>query len=439
MMVSVETLKGLERRMQVAVPASRVQQQVDKRLLNVSRTARIKGFRPGKAPIHVVRKHYGAQVRDEVVGDLIRESFAEAVQQQQMVPVGGPRIESLPPGEEGELKYAATFEIYPKVDVGGLEGMTINRPEASVADSDVDAMLESLRSQRPEFLPVERPAADQDRLTVDFEGTHDGEPFEGGKAEGHQFQLGTGRMMKDFEEGLRGATAGETRSFDVGFPPDHPSTKLAGKTAQFKVTVKSVEEMKLPELDDAFCRAFGVEEGGVEALRAEVRENMERELGQAIKNRLKAQVMDRLLEANPLELPGALVDQEIRGLQMEAMRRMGARNARQVPARQPFEQPARRRVALGLLLGEAVNKAGIRLDAGRVQARLEEIAAGFEDPAAARQQYAENEGAMRQLQMMVLEDQLVDYILEKAQVTAQPASFKDIMNFGADASSEQAG
>jgi len=437
MMVSVEALKGLERRMQVSVPASRVEQQVDKRLLNVSRTARIKGFRPGKAPIHVVRKHYGAQVREEVVGDLIRETFAEAVQREQLVPAGGPRIEPLATDKGGDLKYSATFEVYPKFEISGIEGMELVRPKAAVADSDVDTMIESLRKQRPNFVAVERASADSDRLTIDFEGRLDGEPFDGGKAEGHQFVLGAGRMLKDFEEGIRGAAAGETRTFDVAFPADYPAKNLAGRTAQFTVTVQAVDEVQLPAVDEEFCRAFGVEEGGVEALRAEVRENMERELAQAIRNRLKAQVMDRLLAANPLELPAVLVEQEIRDLQVEALRRMGARNARQLPPREPFEANAKRRVALGLLLNEAVRKSGIKLDAERVQARLDDLVAGFEDPAAAREQYTGNEGALRQLQMMVLEDQVVDHIVAAAKVTEQPATFKDIMNFGAEDASEE--
>ncbi len=439
MMVSVEALKGLERRLQVSVPASRVEQQVDKRLLNVSRTARIKGFRPGKAPIHVVRKHYGAQVREEVVGDLIRETFAEAVQREQLVPAGGPRIEPLAADKGGDLKYAATFEIYPKIVLTGVAGMELIRPKASVAEADVDAMLESLRKQRPEFVPVDRPAVDGDRLTINFEGKLDGEPFEGGKAEGHQFELGAGRMLKDFEEGVRGATAGETRSFDVAFPDDYPAKNLAGKTAQFAVSVTAVEETKLPEVNDEFCKAFGIEEGGVEALRAEVRDNMERELSQAVRGRMKTQVMDKLLAANPLDLPTVLVEQEIRDMQLETLRRMGARSARQLPPREPFEANARRRVALGLLLNEVIRSASIQVDAAQVQARLEEMVAGFDDPESARKQYVENEGAMRQLQMMVLEDQVVDHVVGKANVTEQLAAFKDIMNFGAAEASEDRG
>jgi len=439
MMVSVEALKGLERRMEVSVPSSRVEQQIDKRLLNVSRTARIKGFRPGKAPIHVVRKHFGAQVREEVVSDLIRETFAEALEREKLMPAGGPRIEPLAAAKGGDLRYAATFEVYPQIELTGVEGMQLTEPKAPVTEADVDAMLESLRQQRPNFTPVERGLQDGDRVTLDFEGTLNGEPFEGGKAEGHQFAYGAGRMLKDFEDGIRGAAAGDTRTFDVTFPADYPAKNLAGQTAQFTVTIKAVEETTLPEVDDDFCRSFGVEEGGVETLRTEVRDNMERELAQAVRSRLKAQVMDRLVEANPLELPNALLEQEIRDMQLEALRRMGARNARQLPPREPFVEGARRRVTLGLVLNEVIRTAGLSLDAAKVQERLDEIVSGFADPEAARRQYVENEGALRQLQTMVMEDQVVDYLVSKAKIREQQATFKEIMNFGAAEASDEVG
>ena len=437
MMVSVQVLGGLERRMEVSVPATEVERQVDARLLRVSRSARIKGFRPGKAPIHVVRQHYGPQVREEVVGDRIRQTFAEAVQKEQLVPAGGPRIEPIQADKGSDLRYAAVFEVYPKLELQGVDGMALIRPTATVTEADVDVMIESLREQRPEFVAVERAAADGDRLTLDFEGRLDGEPFEGGKAEGYTFLLGAGRMLREFEDGVRGATAGETRGFEVNFPPDYPAVKVAGRRADFTATVSKVEEKRLPAVDEEFCKAFGVEEGGIDALRAEVRENMQRELEQAVRNRMKAQVMEKLLAANPLELPRSLVDGEVRDLQVDAMRRMGTRDARRLPPREQFEASARRRVALGLLLNELIRTAGIQLDAARVQARIDELVSGFEDPEAARKQYVENKGALRQLQMMVIEDQAVEHVLARAAVTEQPATFKDIMNFGANAESDQ--
>ena len=436
MMVSVESLAGLERRMQVSVPANRVKQQVDARLLKVSRTARIKGFRPGKAPIHVVRKHYGPQVQEEVVSDLIRETFAEAVRQEKLVPAGGPRIEPQGADKAGELRYTATFEIYPQFELRGLEGLRLMRPQVSVTDGDLDTMIESLRQQRPDYLPVERGCADADRVTLDFEGRIGGEPFEGGRSEGLVVTLASNRLLPEFENGLRGASAGETREFDLRFPDEYQVSKVAGKTARFTALVHKVEEPKLPEVDAAFCEAFGVSEGGVEALRVEVRENMQRELGQAIQARLKSQVMEQLLAANPIAVPRALVEAEIRDMQMDMLRRMGARSARQLPPREQFEAAASRRVALGLILNEVIRKAGIQPDASRVQARLDEIVAGFADPEAARQQYLQSDGAMRQLQMAVLEDQVVAHVVGVAEIQEQPSSFKEIMNFGAEPASE---
>jgi trigger factor len=436
MMVSVETLAGLERRLQVSVPANRVKQQVDARLLKVSRTVRIKGFRPGKAPIHVVRKHYGPQVRDEVVSDLIRETFAEALRQEKLQPAGGPRIEPLKSGEPDDLRYTATFEIYPQFELANLANLKLTRPTAVVTDGDLEAMIESLRKQRPNWTAVERGCRDGDRITLDFEGKIDGEAFEGNRSENLEVVLGGGRLLPDFENGVRGAIGGEARDFDLRFPDDYPAKAVAGRTARFHATVKKVEESSLPEVDDRFCEAFGVTEGGLAALRAEVRENMERELAQNIQARIKAQVMDQLLAANPITVPKALVEAEIRDMQMELLRRTGARDPRQLPPRENFDQPARRRVALGLILNEVIRQSGIKPDAAQVQARLDEIVVGYSDPDEARRQYLQNEAATRQLQMSVLEDQAVAWVTGVAQVTEQPSSFKDIMNFGADDTSQ---
>jgi trigger factor len=439
MMVSVETLPGLERRIEVSVPATRVRQQVDARLLKVSRTVRIKGFRPGKAPIHVVRKHYGREVREEVVSDLIRETFAEALRQEKLQPAGGPRIEAKKTGEPDDLRYTATFEIYPQIELKDPTGIRLTRPTASVGEGDVDAMIESLRRQRPVWTEAARGCRDGDRITIDFEGRIGGEPFEGGKSENLVVVLGAGRLLPDFEQGVRGATAGEKREFDLRFPDEYQARHLAGKSARFEAIVRKVEESHLPEVDAAFCEAFGVTEGGIAALRAEVRENMERELAQAVQSRLKAQVMDQLLAANPIAVPKALVEAEIRDMQVELLRRSGSRDARQLPPRESFEAAARRRVALGLILNEVIRHAGIQPNAAQVQKRLDELVATYADPDEARRQYLENEAATRQLQMAVLEDQAIEWIVNAAQVTDQPASFKDIMNFGAEAASEAVG
>jgi len=436
MMVSVEKLPGLERRIEVSVPATRVRQQVDARLLKVSRTARIKGFRPGKAPIHVVRKHYGRDVQQEVISDLIRETFAEALRQEKLQPAGGPRIEPQKTGEPDGLRYTATFEVYPQIELVDPAGIRLKRPTASVADGDIDTMIESLRRQRLDWTDVARGCGTGDRVTIDFEGRIGGEPFEGGKSENLTVVLGAGRLLPDFEQALLGAVADEKREFDLRFPDEYPAKHLAGKTARFQAIVRKVEASSLPEVDAAFCEAFGVTEGGIEALRAEVRDNMERELAQAVQARLKSQVMDQLLASNPIAVPKALVESEIRDMQVELMRRAGQRDARQLPPRERFEPAAKRRVALGLILNEVIRRAGIQPDAAQVQSRLDELVSTYADPDEARRQYLQNEAATRQLQMSVLEDQAVAWVVAAAQVTDEPASFKDIMNFGAEAASE---
>ncbi len=439
MMVSVEKLPGLERRIEVSVPATRVRQQVDARLLKVSRTVRIKGFRPGKAPIHVVRKHYGREVRDEVVTDLIRETFAEALRQEKLQPAGGPRIEPQKTGEPDDLRYTATFEVYPQIELKNIGAIQLVRPTASVGEADVDTMIESLRRQRPNWTEVPRGCKDGDRITIDFEGRIGGEAFEGGKSENLVTILGVGRLLPDFEQGVRGAAAGEKREFDLRFPEEYPAQHLTGKTARFQAIVRKVEESHLPEVDAAFCEAFGVTEGGIEALRAEVRENMERELAQAVQARLKGQVLEQLLAANPIAVPKALVEAEIRDMQIALLRRSGSRDPRQLPPRESFEAGARRRVALGLIMNEVIRQAGIQPNAAQVQSRLDEIVSTYSDPDEARRQYLQNEAATRQLQVAVLEDQAVAWIINSAQVTDQPGSFKDIMNFGADPASEAVG
>ena len=438
-MVSVETLPGLERRIEVSVPASRVRQQVDARLLKVSRTARIKGFRPGKAPIHVVRKHYGPQVREEVVSDLIRETFAEALRQEKLQPAGGPRIEPKKTGEPDDLRYTATFEVYPQIELKDVSGIELTRPVAAVSDGDIDAMIESLRRQRPNWSEVPRGCKDGDRITVDFEGRIGGEGFEGGKSENFTVVLGAGRLLPDFEQGVRGAAAGEKREFELTFPSDYQARHLAGKSASFEAVVRKVEESSLPDVDQAFCEAFGIAEGGVAALRAEVRENMERELEQAVRGRLKAQVIQQLLAANPVTVPRALVDAEIRDMQAELLRSSGQRDARQLPGRERFEPGAKRRVALGLILSEVIRRAGIQPDAGKMQKRLDELVSTYAEPDEARRQYLQNDAATRQLQMSVLEEQAIDWVVGAARVKDQPGSFKDIMNFGAEAASDEVG
>jgi len=431
MQVSVEQTSALERRMEVSVPKERIEQAVDERLKRVSRTAKLKGFRPGKAPLKVIRQQFGAQVRQEVLTELMQSSFAEAVTEQKLSPAAGPRIEPIAAGPGEDLKYRAIFEIFPEITLKGVEGLTVTRPAADVTEGDVDAMVQNLREQRPKFEIVDRVSRETDRVTMDFIGLVDGEPFEGSKGEDVAVLLGGGRMLKDFENGVLGMKAGEDKQVDVRYPDDYHNKALAGKVAKFDVHMKTVEEKRLPDLDDAFCLEYGVTEGGIAQLRSEVTDNMKRELEQNIRARVKQQLLDRLLEANPVEVPKSLVDAQVREMQIDTARRIGAKDASQVPAPEPFVEPARRRVALGMLIGELIKSHGIKLDRDRVQARLADLAAGYPDSESVLKTYRQNPEAMRQVENMVLEDQVVDYLLERARVKDEPATFKDVMNFGA--------
>jgi trigger factor len=430
MQVSVESTGALERRMEVQVPAERVEKAVDERLQRMSRTVRLKGFRPGKVPVKVVRQQFGQQVRQEVLGDVMQSTFNEAVVQEKLTPAGGPRIEPINLEQGGDLKYRAIFEVLPQIELKGLDSLSVERPAASVVEGDVDAMIQNLREQRPTYNAVEREAKDTDRVTVDFDGSIDGVPFDGGKAEDYPIDIGAGRMLPDFEAGLRGVKAGDKKEIEVTFPANYQGN-LAGKQAKFAINVKKVEERTLPELNDEFAKLYGVDEGGIERLRSEVQENMERELGEAIKARVKKQILDGLLAANPLELPKSMVDAQVRELQLDAARRMGARDASQIPPPEGFQEPARRRVALSLLIGEIISLAKIQVDQAQVQARFEELAAQYPDQGQALQQYRSNPQFRRQMEAAVLEDQVIDWLTQRAQVAEKASSFKELMNFGA--------
>ncbi len=437
MQVSVSATSGLERRMEVAVPATEIASAIERRLKEISRTARLKGFRPGKAPLPVVRRQFGDQVRAEVVGDLMRSSLAEALSQNHLTPAGGPRIEPIAVDPGSDLRYAAVFEVMPEIQVKAPEGMHVERPSAEVSDADIDTMIESMRKQRPVFTAVERPAVDTDRVTIDYSGRIGGEPFEGGEGKDVLVILGSGQSRPELEQGLQGAVAGESRTVTVTFPPEQTNKSLAGKTAELTLAVKKVESQSLPEVDEEFCRAFGVEDGGVEALRTEVRKSMERELADVIRNKVRAQVLDALYGENSIDLPRALVEEQVQQLQVDAARRMGVRDASRLPPRESFEPSARRRAALGLLLGQIVKTQGIQVDRARVQERIEELSASYPNPEEARRAYQQNGEALRQIESVVLEDQVIEWILGRAQVKDLPMSFKDVTGFGQEASQHE--
>ena len=429
MQVSVESISKLERRMQVQVPAERVSKEIAERLKKLSRTARLNGFRPGKAPLTVIRQQFGVQVHREVIGELLQSSFAEAVTERHLSPAGNPRIEPQSIDEGQDLKYVATFEVFPEVTLQPLDSLELDRITAEVADSDVDAMITRLRKQQLKYSKVERAAAAGDKVTIDFLGKIDGTEFAGGTGENIAIVVGEGRMLPQLEQGLIGAAAGEQRLIDVNFPADYRATELAGKLAQFSTQVKTVEEPTLPEIDEEFCKSFGVAEGGIPRLREDVAANMRRELEQNLRNRNKTAVMEKLYQANPIDVPNALLESQIRDMQIETMRRTGAKDVSQAPPREPLVEPARRRVALGLIFNEVIRRENLLLDPKRTNQRLEEMVGAYGDAAAMKQAYQQNPEAMRQVESLALEDQVVDWILAHAKVRETVSSFKELMNF----------
>jgi trigger factor len=430
MQVSLSTVAGLERRLEVAVPAERVAAEIENRFKDIARTARLKGFRPGKAPLAVVRQQYASQVQSEVVGDLLRDTYAEAVSSQNLKPATDPRIEQLSAEPGAELRYVALIEVMPEFTLNPVSELKLERPSAEITDADLEAMLETMRKQRPDFVEVAREAGDGDRVTVDFEGRIEGEIFQGGSAQGFPFVIGQGRMLKEFEDGVRGAKAGEARTVPVNFPADYGSPQVAGKSAEFSITVQKVEEQKLPEIDDAFCAAFGVSEGGVEALKREVRSSMQRELDNAIRAKVRTQVLDALHDTNPIEVPKGMVAEAMQGMQIDLARRMGLKDLSQLPKNDALEAPARRRVALGLVVGEIVRAQDLKVDRARVNARLAEAVGDHPNSDEMRRQYLQNAEAMRQIESAALEDQLIDWVLSQAQVTDKPSTFSELTGFG---------
>jgi trigger factor len=430
MQVSITATVGLERKLDVAVPATRVTEEINSRLREIARTARLKGFRPGKAPFEVVKRQYGGQVQTDVVSELLQRSFADAVSAEKLRPASDPRIEALSAEPGSDLRFTAVFEVMPEFQVKAVDSMELERPDAQVTDADLEAMLDTMRKQRPEYVAVERGAIETDKVTVDFEGRIDGELFQGGAGQGISFVVGAGRMLPEFEAGVKGAAAGEQRTVEVKFPDDYGRDEISGKTAQFAVTVKSVEEQKLPELNDEFCAAFGVTEGGVDALRTEVRRSMERELAEAVRNKLRVQVLDALHRDNTIDVPRGMVAEQVRSMQLDMARRMGIKDVSQLPASDGLEEPARRRVALGLIVGELIRAQDIKVERERVAQKLADLTAANPNGDELRRQYLQNADAMRQIESAALEDQLIDWVVARARVTNKPATFSELTGFG---------
>jgi len=433
MQVSVETTSGLERRLIVGVPAARIDSAVDSRLQNAARTVKLDGFRPGKVPMRVVRQRFGESVRMEVLGEVMNESFYEAIQQQGLKPAGRPNIEpkSLEAGKD--VEFVATFEVFPEVEAKDYSSIEVKKPVSVITTADLDKMIENLRQQRAEWQPAERAAADGDKANIDYLGTKDGVAFDGGKAEGSDLELGSGRMIPGFEDGVIGMTAGEEKVISLSFPDDYHSEDLKGAAVEFKITLNSVNEKKLPEMDEALFEAFGVKEGGEAAFRAEVEKNMARELKNATKSRIKNQVMEGVLAIHAdLQVPKALVSQEIDALRNQQMQQFGAMaeklNAADILPDELFRENAERRVKLGLVLNELISIEGIKADEDKVRAALEEMAASYEDKEEIINWYMSNPQQLQQIEGMVIEEEVVEKLLEKSKVSEETLSYEEVMS-----------
>lgn len=430
-MANVETLGTLERRVSMTLPAAEIERQVDERLKKLARDVRMPGFRPGKVPMKMVAQTYGPQVRNEVLGDAVQKAFSDAVREANLRVAGHPRIEKKDAGDERSLEFSATFEIYPEFRVGDISGASIERPQVAVDDAAVERTLEILRKQRVRYAEAARAAADADRVTVDFAGSIGGVPFEGGRSENFAFVLGEGRMLPEFEAAARGMAAGEEKTFELVFPADYHGKEVAGKQASFALKMKKVEAPELPALDAEFARSLGVADGDVERMKAEVRGNVEREVAKRVEARLKSQALQALLDATPLELPKSLVEMEATELTRRAAADLQARGMKpeQLPALNPavFEDSAKRRVALGLIIAELARAESLQPKPAEVRALVEQEAQTYESPAEVVKWFYMQPERLSEMEGMALEANVVKWALSKARVVDKPVSFDELM------------
>lgn len=429
MQVSVETTQGLERRATIVVPAGVIDNEVKRLLKDEYRNRRINGFRKGKVPPNVLQKLFGKEARARAASNLMQSKYFEAMMQEKLNPVGMPAIEPKVNEEGKDFEFVATFEVYPEVTVTALDKIKVEQPEVAVTDKDVDNMLETLRKQHSTWKEVKRKSKKGERITIDFTGSIDGEEFDGGKATDFALELGEGRMIPGFEDQIIGMKAGEEKTITVTFPEDYHAENLKSKEAQFAIVAKKVEERVLPELNDEFVALFGIKEGGVDALKTEVRKNMERELKNAVQSKIKEQVLKGLVETNDVELPKAMIDQEIDTLRRQAMQRFGGNQGQfpQLPA-ELFEEQAKERVKVGLLLGEVIRANELTVDEKKVDEIIETTASAYEDPAEVIAYYKGDDNMMQQIRNVALEKQAIEFILAQASVKVKKTSFDELMN-----------
>ena len=427
MQVSVEATSGLERQLTVTVPAERIDNDVNKQVAQQARTRRMDGFRPGKVPPKVIKRMYGEAIRYDVLNRVVQESFFEAVQEQSLQPAGTPSIEFKNDKEGEDFSFTATFEIYPEIELKDLSGVEIEKQSAEIKKADIAKMIETLQKQQAGWKDTKGMAKDGFKVNLDFEGFVDGEAFEGGKAEGQDLVLGSGQMIPGFEAGIEGHKKGEEFDIEVTFPEEYQAENLKGKQATFKIKLNSVEKPELPELNEEFFAKFGVEAADQAAFEEEVSKNMAREMNQALKNKLKTQVFDALIAANEIDVPAALVEDEIKNLAQQAVQQFGG-NAQIDPSTLPkelFEDQAKRRVLIGLLVQEVIKTNELQPEDARVDAMLAEVADSYQDPQEVIEYYKSNQEMLNQVRSLVLEEQVVDQLLSSAKVNEVEVSYED--------------
>ncbi|WP_279084030.1 trigger factor [Gilliamella apis] len=429
MQVSVETTQGLGRRLSITIKSEDITKAVNKELLNTAKKVRIDGFRKGKVPLKIVEQRYGASILQDALSDLMQRNFVDAIIQEKLNPAGAPVYTPKEYKDGEDYTFTVEFEVYPEIKIKDLDKIEVEKPIAEIVDADVDTMIETLRKQQGSWKVVEQKAKEQNRVTLDFLGKVDGDEFEGGKADDFALVLGQGRMIPGFEDAIIGHKAGDQFDINVTFPEDYHAENLKGKPAVFAATLKKVEELELPELTEDVVRRFGIADGTVDSLRAEVRKNMLRELNATIRNKIKSQAIDGLVKNNDIEVPAALIDREVDVLRQQAVTRFGgnAKQAMDLP-KELFEAEAKRRVLVGLLFSEIIESNKLQADDTKVQSLIDEIATAYEDPKEVVDYYHKDKKAMDNIRSVALEDQVVDLLLASAKVTEKTYSFSELMN-----------
>ena len=431
MQVSVETTNGLERKITVVIEEERLSSVIDGRLQDMTKTVKVKGFRTGKVPLKIVKQQYAEQVRQEVVGDVLQSTLYEAIGQEKLNPAGQPRVDSIKSDPGQGMEYTALFEVYPEVKLGDLSKETVEKPVVELTDADVEVMLETVRGQHKEWVSVDRAAKDGDQLNINFKGMIDGEVFPGGEASDMPIELGSGRMIKGFEEGLIGAKAGDDVTLNVTFPDDYHAKELAGKPAQFDTHVNKVEESKLPELNDDFAKKLGIKDASVENMHKEIKSSMQLELDGRLNTQLKSSVMDALINSHDFDVPKPLVEEESEAIKknmIENLKQQGMQdNGMQVEASM-FADQAVRRVKLGLIMSEIVKSEKIEADEDRVKKKIEDIASPYDEPQQVIDWYNGDKQRLAEVRALVTEEQIVDWAMEKAKVVDKSVTFKDFMS-----------